>query len=142
MKHKEEAEQLKTEVERALGSGWKGHVWENLGWHVDWQNGAVSLHYSENTKINGFWAMVGEIGSGTGNCELTPRSAGQYASPLEAVRKAIEYAQEADIERRQIMLSCAGVLLSLGVDRAEEKAVDENYEQGIADEKPEFTERA
>jgi len=136
MKDKRKAEQLKIEVERILGSGWKGRVWGNLGWHVDWQNGAVSLHYSEYIKVKGFWAMVGEIGSGTGNPQLVPRDAEHYADPLEAVRKAIEYAQEEDVKRRQIMLSCAGVLRDLG-----EKAVDENYEQGIADKKPEFVER-
>jgi hypothetical protein len=58
--------------------------------------------------------MVGDIGSGTGNCELTPRGISHSTDPLKAVTKAIEYAQEADVERRQIMLSCAGVLLKLG----------------------------
>lgn len=110
----EKAEQLKTKIEHTLGSGWVSKVWENLGWHVCWQNGAVSLHYSEHTNADGFWAMVGDIGSGTGNIELTPRSGEHYTDPVEAVQKAIEYAQEADIKRRQIMLSCAGVLLSLG----------------------------
>lgn len=124
MKH-EKAEQLKTEVEHTLGSGWKGHVWENINWHVDWKNGAVSLHYSEHTKVNGFWAMVGDIGSGTGNVELTPRDVHHYADPLEAVRKAIEFAQEADVERRQIMLSCAGVLLGLGAIQELEPPVEE-----------------
>jgi len=140
MKH-EKAEQLKTEIERTLGSGWVGHVWDNLGWRVCWQNGAVCLHYCEHGNADGFWAMVGDIGSGTGNIELTPRSGEHYIDPLKAVKAAIEYAQEADVERRQIMLSCAGVLLGLGVVRDEEKAVDENYEQGIADEKPEFVEQ-
>lgn len=112
MMDKSRADKINKEVIAILGSGWKGRVWENLGWHVAWQNGAVCLHYAE--RSNNFWSMVGDIGSGTGNAELTPRDTYHYRDPLKAVTKAIEYAQNADVERRQIMLSCAGVLLRLG----------------------------
>jgi hypothetical protein len=137
MKDKSKADRINENVVAILGSGWRGRVWDNLGWHVAWQNGAVCLHYDE--RSDKFWAMVGDIDSGTGNAELTPRGTQAWRDPCKAVRKAIEYAQNADVERRQIMLSCAGVLLSLGVMRVE-APVDENYEQGIADEKPEFNE--
>lgn len=106
------ADKIKRDVEKILGSDWSSHVWENLGWHVSWQNGAVCLHYEE--RGNNFWSMVGDIGSGTGNCELTPSTTRHSADPLKAVKWAIKYAQEADEERRSIMLSCAGVLLKLG----------------------------
>ena len=112
MTEKSRADQISKEVVAILGGGWKGRVWENLGWHVAWENGAVCLHYDE--RSNKFWAMVGDIGSGTGNAELTPSATYHYTDPLKAVTKAIEYAQEEDIKRRQIMLSCAGVLLKLG----------------------------
>lgn len=112
MKDKSKADKIKHDVEKILGSGWKGRVWDNLGWHVAWQNGAVCLHYDE--RSNNFWSMVGPIGSGVGNIELTPRDTSHYKKPITAVKRAIKYAQEADLERREIMLSCAGVLSKLG----------------------------
>lgn len=112
---KQSAEVRMHNVEKNLGKGWEGRVWENLGeWHVAWQNGAVCLHFSPYR--NEYWAMVGNIGEGTGNVELTPRETTYHKEPRDAVKVAIEYAQEQDIKRRQIMLSCAGVLLSLGTE--------------------------
>lgn len=95
-----------------LGKGWKVNVWENLGWHVSWYNGAVSLHYSPQMDEK-FWAMVGPIGSGAGSVELTPRTGKHFAGPIRAIRAAIEFAQEQNKEREQIMKSCSTVLMDL-----------------------------
>lgn len=73
---------------------WDVRVWENLGWHIAWVNGAVSLHYDEYNRSDNrrFWAMVGDVRSMTGNAELTPRTCRRFVSPVAAVRAACDYA--------------------------------------------------
>jgi hypothetical protein len=90
VKTREEAEALGKKVEKRLGAGWKARVWENLGWHVAWDNGAVKLHYDASRRR--FWTMVGDIGSVCGNTTLTPRDPKSFVNPVCAVRAACDYA--------------------------------------------------
>jgi len=101
-----------TMVQTILGPGWKCNVWENLGWNVSWTNGAVVLHYSPQMDKK-YWSMVGQIYSGAGDVELTPKTVKYYKEPISAIRAAIEYAQKANKEREQIIESCSTVLMDL-----------------------------
>jgi len=104
---------LGQEVRNKLGSGWRYNVWENLGWHVEWIKGAVSLHYNKQTKR--FWAMVGPVDSGAGHMDLTPQvSTCSSPDPIEAVRIAIKFAFEVvEKEWEPIMTSMRNVILNL-----------------------------
>jgi hypothetical protein len=115
MRTKTETDRIRDCVLRQLGPGWIGKVWRNLGWHVLWVNGAVSLYYSQPLGVGSvsYWAMIGDIGSTAGSIELTERNCPHFKTPRKAVIHACEYAQKQHaIERVPIMQSVAKVLRS------------------------------
>lgn len=93
MKTKEEAQIICNTILKILGKGWKGCVRENLGWYVSWINGAVSLHYSENTT-KPFSSMIGDLESGTGLLYLTNKHAKHFANPIDAIKNSCNIALE------------------------------------------------
>jgi hypothetical protein len=78
---KAKAEKLGVRVLKELGEGWTMEVWDNLGWHVHWINGGVSLACLENTS-KPFWAMVGDPKDpGTGHVVFASGDAECSADP-------------------------------------------------------------
>ena len=89
---KQHAEEIGKKTSERLGPGWSCRVWDNVGWHVAWDNGAVKLHYDH--WADNYWAMIGEVGSAGGLPDLTPETIFHSKSPVLAVLKAIMYANE------------------------------------------------
>jgi hypothetical protein len=69
MRTKKEAEQeAKTALSLLKTSGWKVHVFENVGWHWKITNldGFLSLHKQES---GGYWCLLDDTIKGVGNLE-------------------------------------------------------------------------
>jgi len=90
MKTKKEAMALATKVEKILGKKWKSYVWENLGWHVSWGNGAIRLSWSSYDEK--FWCLVGSVGSGIGHMDFH-RVGKSSKNPKTAIKMAIKGAK-------------------------------------------------
>ncbi len=117
---RKEVEKLGEQVAQKLGLGWETRIWNNLGWHVSWINGAVSVYYAEGycAVVNGqkkpFWAMVGDPGTGSGHMNLTPRAIPHFRTAREAARSACKFAmQQIQKEWKPIESSVARVLLQV-----------------------------
>lgn len=90
---------------------WQGRVWDNLGWHCCWKNGAVNLHYEWDLQY--YWAMVGSLDDSFGHNALTA-DLEPTDDPKEAIRLACDYAIDVfEKEWKPIQLSVAQVRLSL-----------------------------
>jgi hypothetical protein len=87
------ARRIAKEVKSKLGPGWISRVWENLGWHVEWINGAVHINYAETPTGDYFWFMIGQPGSGTGHIDFFAGPE-QYADPVMAALAASIMAKE------------------------------------------------
>lgn len=98
-----------------LGPGWEGRVWENLGWHVAWQNGSVTLYYS--VRGDYYHVLIGEPGGCGGHMDLT-FDGNSNSDPKKAIMAACECAQTVfEKQWKPIQLSVANVVLNLGVER-------------------------
>ena len=75
-----------------LGDKWTGNVWENLGWHVSWQWGSVTLYYSHYRQQ--YHSLIGEPNGCGGHMDLTQDGAGFSKDPQKAIRLACDYAIE------------------------------------------------
>ena len=94
---KAEAEQIASRYRDMLPEPqWLLRIWENLGWHIMWTQGAVQLYYEPDGGK--FWAMVGTPGSAGGHMDLRPDSK-HFSDPLKAVRVAAQRAQVAYCEK-------------------------------------------
>jgi len=91
MKTKKAAEIIGQKVYKQLGKGWKPYIWENLGWHVHWCNGAICLNYTSREKT--FWCMIGAPNSGTGHLDFG-RNLKYSKNPKQAIRIACKIARE------------------------------------------------
>ncbi len=69
----------------ALGPAWKPCVWENLGWHISWENGAFTLYYSSDDKK--FSVLIG------GHSDFHDAHKIHRRDPLMAIRLAAQCAQ-------------------------------------------------
>lgn len=106
-----EAQTHCNEILAILGKKWKGRVWENLGWHCAWQNGAVTLH--RETMGDYYFAFVGTPWGYGGHMDLN-RGNSHDKDPKKAIMKACEMAQKVfETEWRPIMFSVATVVLNL-----------------------------
>lgn len=101
--NRKQAINIRDRVLDDLPGPWEGRVWENLGWHVSWTCGAVSLHYSSpgfgaELHWKPFWCMVGDLDSGTGLSHFHSRASildRAFATPQEAVRAVCDDAMKA-----------------------------------------------
>ena len=91
MKTKAQAQKLADKISAVLGKNWKSEVWENLGWHVDWTNGAISLNYNEYRSQ--FWCFVGEPNSGTGHLDFHDIST-HSSDPIKVIKASIHNARK------------------------------------------------
>lgn len=82
---------------RQLGEGWKGLVWENLGWFWSVSRGRITVHRSSH----GYYALI----SG----EWT--SPGSFPTALEAIQRAVDWARE-DMARKSEWLAIAEATLA------------------------------
>ena len=87
---------------------WRLNIWENLGWHISWRHGCVSLYYEE--RDNRFWAMVCYPGHHGGHMDLQPDGK-HFRDPLVAVRHAAEQAQAAYREKWMPIIASVEVIL-------------------------------
>lgn len=108
-----QAEKIRHDIITRLGPGWTGRVWENLGWHVAWHNGALKLHYEPRTKS--YWAMVGDVDdSHGGHLDLARGKTRDSGDPVKAVMAACENAQKVFREKWEpIQFSVAKIVLEL-----------------------------
>jgi len=91
MKTEKEARALALKVEKLLGKKWKSQIWENLGWYVEWINGAVCLSWSSWDER--FWCRVGEPESGEGHLDF--HEVGKRSkNPKVAIKSAIKDAKK------------------------------------------------
>ncbi len=103
---------VRNDVLQIIGDKWTGHIWENLGWHVEWYWGHVQLHY--DTYRNQYYGRIGELEGGGGHIDLAPAETGWSDDPKEAIRLACTHAHEVfEEEWRPIMSSVSVVTLSL-----------------------------
>jgi len=77
------------EVLEILGAGWTLRVWNNIGWHCAWQNGAIHLHYEPSGSY--YHVLIGRVGDYGGHMDLS--SDNRSTDPKEAIRSAIQEAQ-------------------------------------------------
>ena len=95
-----------------LGDSWKGRVWDNLGWHVCWQWGSVTMYYSTYRKQ--YHCLIGEPDGCGGHIDLSQDIAGMSDDPKEAIRMACDTALEViQQEWKPIEFSVSVVRLSL-----------------------------
>ena len=92
--------QLGADVSARLGVGWKYNVFENLGWHVEWYNGVLKLHYSQYGKSPGqYWAQVGEIGGPGGVSPYDDGATKMFDTPEEAIEDKLKDAVKAYVDQ-------------------------------------------
>lgn len=91
MKTKKEAEKIARKVAAKLPNGWRCNIWENLGWHVEWHKGAISLHYEWPERY--FWCMAGMIDSCTGDLDLSRDPIRRFDDPIAAIKHICRYAK-------------------------------------------------
>lgn len=88
---KQEVDKLGKKILRKLGKGWKYTIWENLGWHVHWINGSITLNCCTYTGENMFYYMIGPPNSAVGHIDFT--SIESYKDPSKAVKAGIVEAE-------------------------------------------------
>lgn len=89
---KQDAERdAKVLVATLKGTGWKSHVWENMGWHYKAVSGPVQV-YPSGTG-NGFWCMIGsEPGECVGGAAFwTPQRNRTFKDPNHAIKDAMRH---------------------------------------------------
>jgi len=86
-----QAVKIGKKYQKCLGVGWKTRIHENIGWHLCWRNGSVSVFYEPGVNP-AFWAMIGPPDSGVGTCELTPSRIPHFKTPELAVEAACNFA--------------------------------------------------
>ena len=110
---KSEAQKIGKEVRLGLGKDWKVRVWNNFGWHVNWNNGAICLNYTENaTDSKHFWTMVGEPGRGTGHMDFYGYyNSKSWDTPEQAIFNACKNAQKIIKERWQPIIDSVNQIM-------------------------------
>jgi len=71
------------------GKGWKAHVWNNMGWHVEWKLGRFVLHYSKYSET--FSALIGDEDKAPGSPGIWARSY-SHKDPNTVVKSELKYA--------------------------------------------------
>lgn len=99
MQTREEAWRIGQKVAKQLGQDWKVRIWENVGWHVTWTKGAITVHYEEGATNQHFWCLVGPVNSGLGHLDLNVGMRDDhvcqgYRTARGAIRNAVREAQE------------------------------------------------
>lgn len=93
MKTEKVATNFAKKILAKLPEGWKYDVWENLGWHVQWINGAVNLNYDECTKH--FWCRIGSLSCpGTEHMDFWDIELDWSKHPIDAIKRACKQANE------------------------------------------------
>jgi len=74
------------------GTGWKTRVWDNLGWHVGWELGRVSLHVENYADGNVFSCLIADDDKsiGAGACSWTTSFTSK--DPNEVVEHDLKHA--------------------------------------------------
>lgn len=72
------------------GEGWKGEVWENLGWHCCAYLGNLVIYYSEH--IDGYHCLLSTDAPGTGETYWSTNE--HFKDPNEAVQDQLRRARE------------------------------------------------
>jgi len=71
------------------GKGWKYETWDNLGWHVQWTLGRLTLHYSRYS--NKFSTLISDDDKCIGGAPHWSRTC-SCEDPNEAVAADLKYA--------------------------------------------------
>lgn len=91
-----EAQAFGRKIKKKLkGKGWKIRVWENLGWHVAWHLGRVSLYpsqYSDGPVKYHTLISDNDDSLGSGACMWTRNNYSE--DPNEVVRQDLQYCLE------------------------------------------------
>lgn len=108
----EQCDKVLTILDPDCKGTWVGRVWYNLGWHVSWQWGSVTMYYDVCDKQ--YDCLIGAPDGCGGHMDLSQNGAGMSDDPKEAIRLACDHAIEVfEKEWKPIQLSVASVRLSL-----------------------------
>lgn len=84
------------------GSGWRLHVWQNLGWHYSVWRGALSVHVHSRTGLPSYSTLLagappdgGQMPLGGSNVFYTRIPARFQRDPNKAVAWQLRFAQKA-----------------------------------------------
>lgn len=72
-------------------SSWHINVWDNLGWHVEFNHGKY-VHVSWDECSKKFWCLLGSEDGG--KCEWTPSITYRHKDPVKVVQNTLQFARQ------------------------------------------------